>query len=140
MSKNMEIEVNGETYQLVAGFGFLHEVNKRVTVDVPNTKNKKEVGLKFMVASIMDGDIDALADCIFCMNIGQTPRLKKTDIERYLEDVEDIDKVFEDVINFLSQANVCKKEVKSLMTSMQKEEKEEKKQTKHLMKCMSVSL
>lgn len=61
------------------------------------------------------------------MNIGQTPRLKKTDIERYLEDVEDIDKVFEDVINFLSQANACKKEVKSLMTSMQKEEKEEKK-------------
>ena len=102
MSKNMEIEVNGETYQLVAGFGFLHEVNKRVTVDVPNTKNKKEVGLKFMVASIMDGDIDALVDCIFCMNIGQTPRLKKTDIERYLEDVEDIDKVFEDVINFFS--------------------------------------
>ena len=127
MSKNMEIEVNGETYQLVAGFVFLHEVNKRVTVDVPKTKNKKEVGLKFMVASIMDGDIDALVDCIFCMNIGQTPRLKKTDIERYLEDVEDIDKVFEDVINFLSQANACKKEVKSLMTSMQKEEKEEKK-------------
>ena len=122
MSKNMEIEANGEIYQLVAGFGFLHEVNKRVTVDVPNTKNKKEVGLKFMVASIMDGDIDALVDCIFCMNIGQTPRLKKTDIERYLEDVEDIE-VFEDVINFLSQANACKKEVKSLMTSMQEEEK-----------------
>ena len=86
MSKNMEIEANGEIYQLVAGFGFLHEVNKRVTVDVPNTKNKKEVGLKFMVASIMDGDID-------------------------------------DVINFLSQANACKKEVKSLMTSMQEEKK-----------------
>lgn len=126
MSKNMEIEVNGEIYQLVAGFGFLHEVNKRVTVDVPNTKSKKEVGLKFMVASIMDGDIDALVDCIFCMNIGQTPRLNKAYIERYLEDVEDIDKVFEDVFNFLFQANACKKEVKSLMTSMQKEEKEEK--------------
>ena len=98
-----------------------------MTVDVPNTKNKKEVGLKFMVASIMDGDIDALVDCIFCMNIGQTPRLKKADIERYLEDVEDIDKVFDDVINFLSQANACKKEVKSLMTSMQEEEKKEKK-------------
>ena len=123
----MEIEVNDDTYQLVAGFGFLHEVNKRVTVDVPNTKNKKEIGLKFMVASIMDGDIDALVDCIFCMNADQTPRLKKADIERYLEDVEDIDKVFEDVINFLSQANACKKEVRSLMTSMQKEEKEEKK-------------
>lgn len=126
MSKNMEIEVNGEIYQLVAGFGFLHEVNKKVTVDVPNTGKKKEVGLKFMVASIIDGDIDALADCIFYMNVGQTPRLKKADVENYLEDVDDIDKVFEDVINFLSQANACKKEVRPLV-STQEEEKEEKK-------------
>lgn len=123
MSKNMEIEVNGEIYQLVAGFGFLHEVNKKVTVDVPNTGKKKEVGLKFMVASIIDGDIDALADCIFYMNVGQTPRLKKSDVENYLEDVDDIDKVFEDVINFLSQANACKKEVRPLVSTQEAEKK-----------------
>lgn len=123
MSKNMEIEVNGEIYQLVAGFGFLHEVNKKVTVDVPNTGKKKEVGLKFMVASIIDGDIDALADCIFYMNVGQTPRLKKVDVESYLEDVDDIDKVFEDVINFLSQANACKKEVRPLVSTQEAEKK-----------------
>lgn len=123
MSKNMEIEVNGEIYQLVAGFGFLHEVNKKVTVDVPNMGKKKEVGLKFMVASIMDGDIDALVDCIFCMNVGQSPRLKKSDVESYLENVEEIDKVFEDVINFLSQANACKKDVKALMSTLEVETK-----------------
>lgn len=117
MSKYMEIEVNGEIYQLVAGFGFLHEVNKKLSIDVPNTGTKKEVGLKYMVASIIDGDIDALADCIFYMNIGQSPRLKKAQVESYLEDVEDIDKVFEDVINFLSQANACKKEVKPLLST-----------------------
>ena len=123
MSKYMEIEVNGEIYKLVAGFGFLHEVNKKVTVDVPNTGKKKEVGLKFMVASIIDGDIDALADCIFYMNVGQTPRLKKADVENYLEDVDDIDKVFEDVINFLSHANVCRKEVMQLMSVQEAETK-----------------
>lgn len=123
MSKYMEIETNGEIYQLVAGFGFLHEVNKKVTVDVPNMGKKKEVGLKFMAASIIDGDIDALADCIFYMNVGQTPRLKKADVEKYLEDVDDIDKVFEDVINFLSQANACKKEVKPLMITQEAEKK-----------------
>ena len=123
MSKDMEIEVNGEIYKLVAGFGFLHEVNKKVTVDVPNTGKKKEVGLKFMVASIIDGDIDALADCIFYMNVGQTPRLKKVDVENYLEEVDDIDKVFEDVINFLSQANACKKEVKPLVSTQEAEKK-----------------
>lgn len=123
MSKYMEIETNGEIYQLVAGFGFLHEVNKKVTVDVPNMGKKKEVGLKFMVASIIDGDIDALADCIFYMNVGQTPRLKKADVEKYLEDVDDIDKVFEDVINFLSQANACKKEVRPLVSTQEAEKK-----------------
>lgn len=123
MSKYMEIEVNGEIYKLVAGFGFLHEVNKKLSIDVPNTGTKKEVGLKYMVASIIDGDIDALADCIFYMNIGQSPRLKKAQVESYLEDVEDIDKVFEDVINFLSQANACKKEVKPLLSTQETETK-----------------
>lgn len=123
MSKYMEIEVNGEIYQLVAGFGFLHEVNKKLSIDVPNTGTKKEVGLKYMVASIIDGDIDALVDCIFYMNIGQSPRLKKAQVESYLEDVEDIDKVFEDVINFLSQANACKKEVKPLLSTQVTETK-----------------
>lgn len=123
MSKYMEIEVNGEIYQLVAGFGFLHEVNKKLSIDVPNTGTKKEVGLKYLVASIIDGDIDALADCIFYMNIGQSPRLKKAQVESYLEDVEDIDKVFEDVINFLSQANACKKEVKPLLSTQVTETK-----------------
>ena len=123
MSKYMEIEVNGEIYQLVAGFGFLHEVNKKLSIDVPNTGTKKEVGLKYMVASIIDGDIDALADCIFYMNIGQSPRLKKAQVESYLEDVEDIDKVFDDVIDFLSQANACKKEVKPLLSTQVTETK-----------------
>ena len=129
----MEIETNGEIYQLVAGFGFLHEVNKKVTVDVPNMGKKKEVGLKFMVASIIDGDIDALADCIFYMNVGQTPRLKKADVENYLEDVDDIDKVFEDVINFLSQANACKKEVKPLVSTQEAEKKKTLYNTRRLM-------
>jgi hypothetical protein len=37
----MEIEVNGEIYQLVAGFGFLHEVNKKLAVDVKSAGTKK---------------------------------------------------------------------------------------------------
>lgn len=123
MSKSMEIEVNGEIYQLVAGFGFLHEVNKKLAIDVQSTGAKKEIGLKYMVASIIEGDIDALVDCIFYMNSGQSPRLKKTQIESYLEDVEDIDKVFEDVINFLSHANVCRKEVMQLMSVQEAETK-----------------
>lgn len=123
MSKYMEIEVNGEIYKLVAGFGFLHEVNKKLAVDVKSVGTKKEIGLKYMVASIIDGDIDALVDCIFYMNSGQTPRLKKQQIESYLEDVEDIDKVFEDVINFLSHANVCRKEVMQLMSVQEAKKK-----------------
>ena len=123
MSKYMEIEVNGEIYKLVAGFGFLHEVNKKLAVDVKSAGTKKEIGLKYMVASIIDGDIDALVDCIFYMNSGQTPRLKKQQIQSYLEDVEDIDKVFEDVINFLSHANVCRKEVMQLMSVQEAEKK-----------------
>lgn len=114
----MELEINNEVYQLVGGFGFLHEVNKKVAIDIGDTKAKKDIGLTIMVANMLDNDMDALVDCILALNVGQTPRLKRADVESYLEDVEDIDKVFGDIIDFLKQTNVSRKVVEALTSTL----------------------
>ena len=118
MKKQMELEINNEVYQLVGGFGFLHEVNKKVAIDIGDTKAKKDIGLTIMVANMLDNDMDALVDCILALNVGQTPRLKRADVESYLEDVEDIDKVFGDIIDFLKQTNVSRKVVEALTSTL----------------------
>ena len=115
MKKQMELVIGGDVYQLVAGFGFLHEVNKKLAVDVGGGLNaKKEVGLTYMLANMMDGDMDALVECIFALNVGQSPRLKKQQVEEYLEDVEDLDGLVGEIFDFLSQANVSRKVMKAL--------------------------
>lgn len=110
----LEYEINGKVYQFKASFKFLHEVNSKVKVEVAEFKQSQQKGLVWLVANMIDGDVDALVDTLFAMNIGQSPRVTKTDLESFIEDHSDIDSVFEEVLNFLFKANVCKKALKDV--------------------------
>ena len=108
--KAIELTINGEVYKLVAGFGFLREINGKAKVLLDDIKQEKKVGMTLYFANLIEGDVEALADVIDMLNKGQTPRLKRADIEDYIADDDtDIDELFKTVIDFLSQANVSKK-------------------------------
>lgn len=108
--KAIELTINGEVYKLVAGFGFLREINSKAKVLLDDIKQEKKVGMTLYFANLIEGDVEALADVIDMLNKGQTPRLKRADIEDYIADDDtDIDELFKTVIDFLSQANVSKK-------------------------------
>lgn len=108
--KAIELTIKGEVYELVAGFGFLREINSKAKVLLDDIKQEKKVGMTLYFANLIEGDVEALADVIDMLNKGQTPRLKRADIEDYIADDDtDIDELFKTVIDFLSQANVSKK-------------------------------
>lgn len=108
--KAIELTIKGEVYKLVAGFGFLREINSKAKVQLDDIKQEKKVGMTLYFANLIEGDVEALADVIDMLNKGQTPRLKRADIEDYIADDDtDIDDLFKTVIDFLSQANVSKK-------------------------------
>lgn len=115
----MELVINDETYTFKAGFGFLHEINKTVAVDVDGVKKKKEIGLTYCVLNMLEGDVDALVECLLALNVGQKPRVQKSMLEAYIEEVEDIDKLFDEVIDFLSKANVSKKVVATALKTQE---------------------
>ncbi|MBM6764513.1 hypothetical protein H5996_01160 [Faecalicoccus pleomorphus] len=117
--KAIELTINGEVYKLVAGFGFLREINSKAKVQIDDIKQEKKVGMTIYFANLIDGDVEALADVIDMLNKGQTPRLKRADIEDYIvDDDTDIDELFKTVIDFLSKANVSKKAMANLMGTM----------------------
>lgn len=127
---NLEIEIKNTSYTFKAGFAFLHKVNKEVTAPVDGFDKKKEIGLPWLVANIIDGDIDFLVKCLLDMNMNQTPRLTKEDLEEWLEEeVEDIDAVFKVVIDFLLSANVCKKALAQVAQEYKKMQEVELKKT-----------
>ena len=107
----MELTINGNVYQFSFNIGFLRNINKTVAVDVDGMDGvKRNVGLRYSVGLLLDGDLETLVDVLELANKGQSTRLTKKAIEDYIDNTDtDVDEVFDDVIEGLKQANATKK-------------------------------
>ena len=116
----MELTINGAVYEFNFGMGFLREINKRVQTPVDGLKGvDKNIGLQFTVASIIDGDVEALVDALDIANKGMIPRITRQELDAYIDDADTgIDGLFSMVIDFLSKANATKKTVASLQEAI----------------------
>ena len=110
MANAMELEINGSVYRFKAGFAFIREVEPLKT-QVQNGV-RQDVGLNFVLAGIYDGDVESLRIALDKMNKGENPRITKAQLEEYIEECDDIEKLFKDTIDFLSNANCLKLKAK----------------------------
>ena len=110
-----EMIMNGTPYEFVFGMGFLKTINSKATVKVQNSNYTMNTGLKFIMAQVIDRDIEALAEVLITANKGMNPRLTQKDLYAFLEDEDtDIEAVFGTVIDFFGKANVTKPTYKEL--------------------------
>ena len=130
-----ELEINGQMYEFNFGMGFLRELNKRVSAPVDGLPDvKKNIGLQYVIAGVIDGDLEDLVEVLDCANRGKNPRVTKQLLDQYIDDENtDIELLFESVIDFLKSANATKKTTLSLLEELEKqkkkmEEKEKQKQ------------
>lgn len=110
----MELTINGQVYQFNFGMGFLREANKTIS-EKNDAGVKKDVGVTYMIAGIMDGEPEDLVNALDLANKGQNPRVTKALLDSYIDDPgTDIDQLFEDTLDFLEKANATKKVVERL--------------------------
>ena len=125
----LELTINGQVYQFNAGIGFMRKMNQRASVNYEGTNLKRDTGLAYLVADLMDGDIETLLLTLDAMNEGKDPRLTRKQIEDFLEDENtDIDKVFQDVLDFLKKSNCTKRTVLDIEKAVQEKKEQQKKQ------------
>lgn len=126
-----ELTIGGNVYQFKFGMGFMREINKKVKQSVDGLQDvKKNIGLQFSMASILDGDVEELVEALNIANKGMTPRVTIQLLDEYIDnECEDIDKLFEEVIDFLKRNNATKKVVNELVVAIE-EEKEKMKANK----------
>ena len=118
-----ELTINDTTYSFKFGFGFMREMNEKATVPVDGMPGKVEkVGMKYELAKLADKNPETLLDVLYIANKTETPRVKKAELEEYLDSECDIETVFDEVIDFLSKANVCKKDMKAVLEIMKQQE------------------
>ena len=118
-----ELTINGNVYPFNFGMGFLREVNKKISTPVEGLPDvKKNIGLQYMIAGVIDGDIEALVDVLVAANSGQNPRVTREIIDAYIDDANtDIDALFNEVLDFLKTANATTKTVANLLEALEQQ-------------------
>lgn len=122
-----ELEINGQVYQFKFGMGFMREINKKLKTPIDGVKDATQnIGLRMAIASVLDGDVEGLVDLLEVANKTETPRITKALLDEYIDNENtDIDKLFDDVKDFLSRANATKKTY-NVLIQMVEEEKAKK--------------
>ena len=118
-----ELTIKDAVYSFNFGMGFMREINKTITQPVDGIPGAKQnIGLKYKVAGILDGDIEALVEVLEAANKGFEPRITRNVLDSYIDDENtDIESLFATVIDFLKNANATKKTLISLMEAIEKE-------------------
>ncbi|WP_419023058.1 tail assembly chaperone [Holdemanella sp.] len=122
---NMQLEINGTTFEFRFGIGFMKEIQSRykemasISVAIPN-------GFKYVVASMLDGHIEDLFDILYTANKTEKPRITEKALMEYLEDEStDIESLIQEVKSFLLQANASKSLMNQIMEALAEEEEAE---------------
>ena len=123
----MELTISGQVYQFNFGMGFLRDANKMISTSVDGIKGvKKDIGARYMVARVIDGEPDALVDLLDVANKGQNPRVTKALLDSYIDDPDtDVDALFEDTLDFLGKANATKKLMAKMMEAIEEAKAEQ---------------
>lgn len=118
-----ELTINEQVYQFHFGMGFLREINKTVSAPVDGLQGvKKNMGLRYTAAGIIDGDPEALVELLDIANKGQSPRVTRALLDSYIEDENtDVDELFDTVMGFLKTANATKSTVLPIAEVVEKE-------------------
>lgn len=121
----MELTIKDVVYKFNFGMGFLKAINKEAKVEMDYSGNKKHMGLVYCVGGLLDKDVEDLAKVLEMANKGQNPRLTSKAIEDYIDnECEDIEALFDTVLDFLEQSNACKLITKPLRESWEKDRME----------------
>mgnify|MGYP002797765804 CR=1 FL=1 len=117
----MELTIDGQVYQFNFGMGFLREINKKVEVSIQGSSTKKNAGLQYAVAGVIDGDLEDLVNVLNAANKGQKPRVTQQKLDDYIDQEDtDVEALFDKVLDFLKKNNATKKVSKDLLEEVEK--------------------
>lgn len=110
----MNITINGKNYEFKAGMQFIREINAKVQQKANGlTEN---IGFEVRLLQVQQGDPEALVDILTTANKGFEPRLTAKELEDYIEnECDDIEGLFDQTLDFLSESSCCKVKVKKIL-------------------------
>lgn len=105
----MELTINEKKVELKFGVRFLRELDKIASVE--NSGIKFGMGLSRSILGLRAYDAAVLADVLYAASYG---KVGQATIDNYLDNCEDLEKIFDDVIKEISESNAANLAVKKM--------------------------
>lgn len=105
----MELTINDKKVGLKFGVRFLRELDKIASVE--NSGIKFGMGLSRSILGLRAYDAAVLADVLYAASYG---KVGQATIDNYLDNCEDLEKIFDDVIKEISESNAANLAVKKM--------------------------
>ncbi|MCC8039167.1 MAG: tail assembly chaperone [Bacteroidales bacterium] len=120
----MNIEIKGKDVELKFGMKFIRELDEKFKHKLGDSVvDQFGLSVSIGVPMIMAGDPTVLADFLYYgTNYMKSGRPTPTDIDDYIDGVEDIDAVYDEVIEELKKSNACGKQAIAAEEAMKEEQ------------------
>lgn len=117
-----ELTIKGKVYPFRFGIGFVREIDKTRTQKAENGATVN-VGLNYAVAALIDEDPLELVDILFIANKTEDKktRVSKELLEEYIEETEDLEGLFKEVLDFFETGNATKKKTAAVLALVEQE-------------------
>lgn len=118
----MIIEIKDKEYEVHFGIAFVRAVDEKYSTGAGNVKYG--TGVETYVGKLMTGDVVALADIIFAGTASEKVRPTQKLIDQYIDEVEDIDALFTEVLDELKKQNATKKRALAAASAVEAQQKQ----------------
>ena len=116
----MVINIKDKEYEVRFGIRFIRELDKANVISTNHVKFG--AGLELKAPQLFGHDVVALSDVIYTGTVTEKSRPTPNQIDDYVENHEDIEKLFDEVIEELKKSNASKLKMAKLEKEMAKEE------------------
>lgn len=116
----MQLKINGKDVEFKFGIRFLRELDKHYYMEKNDIKFG--LGLDLSLTQILAGYPEYLATYLYCANKAMKVKVTQDDIDEYLESLDDLEPIFDEVIKELSEGNATKSKVTAAQAALKQNE------------------
>lgn len=120
----MQLTINGTDYNFKFGIGFLRELDKKHGMEKDGMK--LGMGLQMTVTQVLNGDILMMIDYLMAANHYEKNNIAQRDLENYIENLDDLDNLQNQLSEELINSSVTKSKTKAAKSQLEKAAKKNK--------------
>ena len=125
----MIITINGIDYRVKFGIGFVRELDKKYYTENHAKTIKFGIGIETQIPLLLIGDVVSLAEFLYLGTCTEEKRPSMEEVDAYIDTHDDIEGLFDTVIEELKKSNATRIKVGELAASLKEADKTFKKKS-----------